>query len=199
MTRLSHRFLRTSGANILGMAAASNSMTVAEYLEFEKHSEVKHEFVDGKLVELSATPGTHVIIVKNILEILKEVAVSSGFKLHSFESKLQTRHARFRYPDVVISSNLANGRDLIEKPRFLAEVTSEHTFDTDRMQKVAEYLSIDSVEGYAIVLHASRFVSVFRREGEFKTFDLFHGSGEFEIPCLGVSLSLDQIYANLEI
>ena len=86
---------------------------------------------------------------------------------------------------------------MLENPCFIAEVTSESTAETDHSLKLREYLEIPTLERYAIVSQSERLVLVFRREGSLPTFDTFSGSGEFEIPCLGVKLSLEQIYAGV--
>ena len=99
----------------------------------------------------------------------------------------------------MISCAPGTDRRSIINPCFLAEVTSETTADVDNGKKLEEYLNLPSLERYAIISQVSRFVVVFRRENGLRTFETFDGSGEFEIPCLGVKLSLDQIYANLEI
>jgi Uma2 family endonuclease len=180
-------------------ALTTRKISVEEYFELEKRSEVRHEYVDGKLIEMPGGTRDHGIIVKNLVKTLDDVAIKHGCELQQLEVKLRTQNTRYRYPDIMISCNPGSESYFLENPCFIAEVTSESTADVDHGKKLEEYLNLPSLERYAIISQLSRFVVAFRRENGVRTFETFDGTGEFEIPCLGVSLSLDQIYANLEI
>ena len=180
-------------------AIATRKISVEEYFELEQRSEVRHEYVDGTLIVMPGGTRNHGIIVKNLVKTLDDVSIEHGCELQQLEMKLRTQNTRYRYPDIMISCNPGSESYFLENPCFIAEVTSESTADVDNGRKLEEYLSLPSLERYAIISQASRFVVVFRRENGMRTFETFDGSGEFEIPCLGVSLSLDQIYANLAI
>jgi Uma2 family endonuclease len=181
------------------MTVAAEIMTAEEYLEFEKHSELKHEFVDGRLVQMPGPTRKHGKIVNNIVKALDDVAIARGCELQSVELKLRTRETRFRYPDVMISCNPGSDLYFLSNPCFVVEVTSDSTSEVDYGKKLEEYLRLPSVEQYAIVSQLDRFVIVYRRDNDVPTFSTFEGPDAFEVTCLGVSLSLDQIYANLEI
>jgi Uma2 family endonuclease len=181
------------------MTALAETKTVEEFLEFEKHSELKHEFVDGRLVEMPGPTRKHGKIVNNIVKALDDIAISRGCELQSVELKLRTRDTRFRYPDVMISCDPGPDSYFMSNPSFIVEVTSDSTSEVDYGKKLEEYLSLPSVEQYAIVSQLDRFVIVYRRDNDVPTFSTFKDQDTFEVTCLGVSLSLDQIYANLEI
>ena len=180
-------------------AIATRKISVQEYFELEQRSEVRHEYVDGTLIEMPGATREHSDIVLNMVESLRPVARAKGCELHAESIITLVRVDRYRYPDIVVSCAPGTDRRSIINPCFLAEVTSGSTADVNNGKKLEEYLSLPSLERYAIISQVSRFVVVFRRENGVRTFETFDGSGEFDSPCLGVSLSLDQIYANLEI
>ena len=173
-------------------------MTVEEYLEFERRSEVRHEFVDGTLVEMPGNTRPHSDIVLNIVEALRPVARAKGCELHAESIITHVQQDRYRYPDILISCAPGTNAHIVEHPCFLAEVTSESTAAVDHEQKLREYLNLPSLERYAIISQTTRLVQVFWREAGVERFQAFVDSESFEIPCLGVNLSLDQIYAGLE-
>ena len=180
------------------MTVATKKLTVTEYFELERHSEIRHEYVNGTLIELK--PGgsrTHSKIVKNIIKALDDLSDARGCELHAVDVMTQVAGERYRYPDIVISCAPGEDHRVLENPCFIAEVTSESTAETDHSVKLREYLEIPTLERYAIVSQSERLVLVFRREGKLSTFDTFSGSSEFEIPCLVVKLSLEQIYAGV--
>jgi Uma2 family endonuclease len=77
-------------------ALAKPTMTVQEYLEAEKRSEVKHEYVDGMLLEMPETTRRHSIIVSNILVALKLVALQKGCEVHATDIMTRTQNQRYR-------------------------------------------------------------------------------------------------------
>ena len=54
------------------------------------------------------------------------------------------------------------------------------------------------MQRYAIVSQKIRQVIVYQRNNEHWDFNVLLENGEFDIPCLATTLSLEQIYANLE-
>ena len=59
------------------MAAAekpTSTMTVNEYLELEKHSEVRHEYVDGELLAMAGEKKRHNRIAGKIFRLLADIA-----------------------------------------------------------------------------------------------------------------------------
>ncbi|MFN3265377.1 MAG: Uma2 family endonuclease [Deinococcales bacterium] len=174
-------------------------MTPEEYLEFEKTTEVRHEFVDGQLYAMAGETLLHDDIVLNIVEALRPKARAKGCKLHATNIQTKVRGMRYRYPDIVISCEVPVHPRLLEQPCFIAEVQSDSTAETDNGVKLEEYTKIPSLERYAIVAQKSRQVVLYKRKGESWEFEVLLENGEIDVPCLGAVLSLEQIYAGLEL
>jgi Uma2 family endonuclease len=180
-------------------ALAKPTMTVQEYLEAEQHSEVRHEYVDGLLLEMPGTTRTHGNIVKNIIKALDDIANARGCELQSVDIITRTDKSRYRYPDIVISCNPGQESRVLQNPCFIAEVTSDSTADTDHGKKLEEYSRIPSLERYAIISQSERLVVVYDLRDGARTFEVLSEQGEFEVPCLETRLSLEQIYANVSL
>ena len=110
-----------------------------------------------------------------------------------------TKHGRYRYPDIVVGCGDNSSEYFIDHPCFIVEVQSDSTIETDNGAKLEEYTSLVSLQRYAIVSQKTRQVVVYKRSGETWTFAVLQGTGEFDLPCLETTLSLDQIYAGLEL
>jgi Uma2 family endonuclease len=177
----------------------SKTMTTDEYLEFEKTSEVRHEFVDGKLYAMAGETLLHDDIVLNVVEALRATARAKSCQLHATNIQTLVKGNRYRYPDVVLTCETIRNPRLIQAPCFILEVLSDSTADVDHGIKLEEYTKILSLQRYAIVSQNSRQVIVYKREGERWTFEVLLENGEIEIPCLETILTLEQIYANLEL
>jgi Uma2 family endonuclease len=178
---------------------ALREISVEAYLELEKHSEVRHEFVDGQLVLMAGETLRHDDIVLNIVEALRPKARAKGCKLHATNIQTKVRGMRYRYPDIVIScEELSNPRSL-EEPCFIAEVQSDSTAETDNGAKLEEYTKLPSLQRYAIIAQKSRQVVLYKRIGQAWVFEVLLGNGEIDVPCLEATLTLEQIYTGLEI
>ena len=167
------------------------------YLEAEISSQVRHEYVDGRLLEMPGASRTHSRIVKNILKALDDLCEAQNCELHAVDVKLQVGPSRFRYPDIMISCAAGSDPYVLANPCFIAEVTSDSTSSTDSGVKLDEYTKLPNLECYAIISQSERSVIIYRPENGLWTFDAYFGSGQFEIPNLGISLSLEQIYAGV--
>ncbi len=173
-------------------------MTVEQYLEFEKTSEIRHEFVDGELFAMAGETLVHDDVVLNIVEALRPKARAKNCKLHATNIQTQVKSSRYRYPDIVVTCETIHDPRLIEAPCFILEVLSDSTSDVDHGVKLDEYRRISSLQRYAIVSQKIRQVIVYKRNGETWDFDVLLENGEIDIPCLATTLTLEQIYANLE-
>lgn len=82
-------------------------------------------------------------------------------------------------------------------PCFVVEVLSESTSDTDREEKPRNCRKIPSLKAYVLVSCDRRLVEVYRRleDGTWR-YETLEESGELELPCLSLTLSLEEVYAS---
>ena len=170
----------------------------AQYLERERLSETRHEFVDGQLLAMAGETKRHEEIVLNIAVALRPKARALGCRLQTKTIQLRLPSGRYRYPDVML--NCLNNDDprIEDSPCFLLEVISDSSADTDSFKKLAEYTRIPSVERYVLLEQHSRLAVVYKRQGQQWLVETLIDDGEIGIPCIGATLTLDQIYDGLE-
>ncbi len=172
-------------------------LTIEEYLEREKASDVRHEFVDGVMVAMAGEKRRHNRIVSRILRLLIEKAEALGCEIVFESVKICTLSNRIRYPDVVISCAPGDDEYFIENPCFIAEVLSDSTEHTDLFVKLDEYKQLPSLEQYAVISQDKRGVALFKRVNSHWEVETF-AEGEIDIPCLQATLSLGKIYEGIE-
>lgn len=88
--------------------------------------------------------------------------------------------------------------EAITNPTLIVEVLSKSTESYDRGDKALYYQQIESLREYVMVDQYARRVDYYRRasSGEGWVLSRAQGAGaELEITGLGVTLSLDQLYA----
>ena len=176
---------------------ATKPLTMQEYLEREKASDVRHEFIDGVMVAMAGEKRRHNRLAGRIYRLLLEKAEALDCEV-AFESvKIRTLSNRIRYPDVVISCAPGNDDYFIDNPCFIAEVLSQSTEHTDLFIKLDEYKQLPSLERYAVISQDKRGVALFKRVNSHWEVETF-AEGEIDIPCLQTTLSLGQIYEGIE-
>ncbi len=176
----------------------SKTMSETEYLEFEKTSSVKHEFVDGQLRAMAGEKKRHNRITLKIAKLLDDVAEAKGCQVFMEGIKLRTWDTNYRYPDVIVTCEDNSDEYLVFNPCALFEVLSNSTELTDTEDKVQEYLQLASLTRYVLVRQDRKFVTVYKRDELGWRVEFLENHGEIEIPCLGMSLSLEDVYAGLE-
>ncbi len=172
-------------------------MTPEEYLEFEKHSEVRHEFTDGVLYAMAGDKKRNNRVVGKLYRLLIERAEAKGCDVFFTVVKMQIPNGKYRYPDVVVTCEEDADEYLIQAPCAVFEVLSDSTEDVDQGEKLEEYLKIPSVQRYVLLRQDRALVMVYAREKDGWRFSLLENTGEFDIPCVDVTLKLEDIYAGI--
>lgn len=141
--------------------------TVDEYLELEKTAEVKHEFVDGILIEMPGESRAANKVAGNIYMTLRLGLKSKPFEVYNHDVKLRTVPGRkYRYPDImVVPAEDTDDTHVVNRAIVTVEVTSENSSGVDHDEKFHEYIGMPSVGCYLIVSQAEPLVEVYQRMG----------------------------------
>ncbi len=134
---------------------AQREMTAAAYREWEARQEVKHEYIDGAIIEMSGGTGRHSKIAMNIVLALGRMIDLTRYVFHSSNMSVQINASRFVYPDLSIVRGSEFYEDDSElsllNPVFVVEVTSPSSDTYDRVDKFGYYLEVPSIEAYLII------------------------------------------------
>jgi Uma2 family endonuclease len=146
-------------------------LTVAEYLEFERNSEERHEFLDGEIISKSSTNRNHCVINGNLGGLLWQnfkgknyFACLSKMRVFVPETGLYT------YPDLVVVCGEPQFQDgvfdTLLNPVLLIEVLSDSTEGYDRGKKFQHYRSIESLQKYVLVAQNEARIEKYVRGGD---------------------------------
>ncbi len=185
---------------------ASQYMSEEEYLRTEELSPFKREYVAGfvyplhgdTLAQAGATSG-HGELCINLILALGLPARKQGCKIYQSDMRVNAQspngRAMYYYPDVVATCEPMERRTGSAKaPCFVAEVLSPGTSHTGRADKLFAYTALPSMQTYLIVDAERRHIRVIERQGEGWTEYELEGDGSVNLPCLGTSLTLEQVY-----
>jgi Uma2 family endonuclease len=178
----------------------AGTLSVQEYLELERSSGVKHEYVLGQVYALAGATEDHNRIALNIAAALLSAARVAGCRVVGSDQKLEAGDHLYYYPDVQVLCDPADDDPLVKRrPCVVVEVTSERTEATDRREKLLVYRGIASLQLYLIVAQDRREVTVHVRDpnGTWQTRQA-RASDSVPINCLGDhKLSLDAMYQDV--
>jgi Uma2 family endonuclease len=179
-------------------------MTEAEYLAFEEKSEIKHEFVNGKVFAMTGAKWNHIAICANIgkllnnqLDVNKCLAVSTELRL-----KVTAKKA-YRYPDIMVVCGgphfVDKRKDTIDNPIVIAEILSPSTAVIDRNDKFHEYLQLASLQEYLIVSQNEPQIERYLRQesGEWLYKQVTGMDAILELPSIECKLALEDVYVQV--
>lgn len=173
-------------------------LSVQAYLDSEKSSKERREYLGGYLYAMAGGTGRHNRISLNVAATFLG-ASSSGCRVYQEGMKLRIGEAIFYYPDVMVVCGKEQPDPYFEtEPCVLVEVLSPSTKQTDLREKMLEYKRLPSLETYLIVDPDSLFIRHFWCDdgGAWQQQDIT-GSGDIVLPCLESTLTLSQVYQNV--
>jgi len=178
--------------------ALSPRLTVAEFYDWHDGTDTRYELVHGVPVAMAPPSGRHSVIVNNVQRSLERRLTGSCRAYASGGVALHDAGDECRIPDVFVSCEPVPPR-YFSSPRLIVEVLSPSTEKEDRTDKLDFCKSLPSAELVLLVWQDKRRVQLHSREGlRWPAQDLI-GTGTVSLATLGLSLSLDEIYAGLDL
>ena len=174
-------------------------VSVEEYLEGESHSQVKHEYVRGRVYAMVGASKAHNRIALNIGYTLDRHL--RGGACSVFVSDVKVRIGEiFYYPDVSVTcSPLDTDPFYSTEPSLIVEVLSPTTEAVDRLDKRLAYQSLPSLREYVLVSQEKREVQVYRRQGQGWDLEVFLGADTVRLESIDFELPLTEIYRDVAI
>ena len=180
-----------------------NLVTVADYLDAELDSTVKHEYLGGVVYAMSGAKIAHNRVATNTCSALW--ARLRGQPCEAFNSDMKIRirlpgHTRFYYPDASVVCRSNPPKDVYQdEPTVVVEVLSDSTRRLDLGEKKDAYISIASLEIYMLIEPGVPAVVVFRRTDQGFAREVWEGlESTIPLPGIGVELPLGEIYEGVE-
>ena len=178
-------------------------ISVEEHLADEQESEVKHEYVAGRIYAIFEAQNAHHIIASNALGSLFSQLQGKPCRAFNSDTKIRVRmsnQTRFYYPDVSVICRPNPQSDVFQDlPSVIDEVFSESTRRIDDGEKREAYLTIPSLTHY-ILLEQSAIGAVVYERGSagFERRVLTALKDSIPLPELHISLSLAAVYDGIE-
>jgi Uma2 family endonuclease len=182
------------------LTVAEKIYTVEEYFELERNSEVRHEFVEGQLIEMPGEKRITNRVAGSIYALLLQLLNHKVFEIYIQDVKLSTvKNKRYRYPDVMVVPVIDDeDDDMVHQAVLIAEILSPSTEKTDRNEKLKEYSKIPSVQYYLLVSQEETVIELYKRNGNIFEYSFFTEKTDIiDLPFFDIKLTLYDIYKNI--
>ena len=182
-------------------AAEKIYLTPQAFIEFERKSFIKHEYLDGKIFDMSGAS-----ILHNTISINLTTTVSNKLKgknCRPFGSDLRIHipiNSLFTYPDLSIVCDeietTDDNFDTVTNPTVIFEILSASTRDYDLGKKFMLYRQIPSLKHYVMIDSEEVRVIIYSRNID-ETWilkEMTDINAVFKISAIAISLDLQTIY-----
>lgn len=178
-------------------------ITLNEYLELEKTSEIKHEFYYGEIYSMAGTTRVHNEIVFNTTSLFKKGVKNNKKKCFVYLEAVKveiTKKQHYAYPDVVVSCSEKEDDPLsIKHPILIVEVLSDSTREYDMNKKFEFYKQIPSLKHYLLIEQNQCFINSYTKQNDFWYHESYSKKEDLvELLHLDIKISVKEIYDNVQ-
>lgn len=178
--------------------------SIEEYLEIERTSELRHEYISGDIVAMAGATRAHNLITVNVVRRLGNQLEGTPCETYSNDMRVRTTQSDYTYPDVVVVCDEPQFEDVeldtLLNPTVVIEVLSKTSEARDRGEKFSDYRATESVRDIVFVSqHMARVEHYVRlANDEWTLHDVADPAGEIKLSSIGCTLTLAEIYERVE-
>ncbi|MDP2180441.1 Uma2 family endonuclease [Methylicorpusculum sp.] len=174
-----------------------NPISEQEYLDGEKLSEIKHEYIDGDVYAMAGASKNHERIAGNVFGELRSFLKGKPCEPFASDVKIKAG-SRFFYPDVMVVCDDATPNEYYtESPVIIVEVVSKSTRRIDETVKRTTYQTIPSLKELVLIEQDFVDVEVCRKSEGWISNHYFMGD-EVTFESLGLTLAVEEIYTRVD-
>lgn len=183
------------------------SYSPEEYLEMERTSDERHEYLDGRIFQMAGESLSHSRVCVNLTA---EVALQlRGKRCEALSANMKVRTSTaslFSYPDLTVVCGVPEfpdrKKDVVVNPRAIFEVLSPSTEKYDRGRKFQRYrLGNETLTDYILIAQETVLVEHFHKtETGVWTYENYNDMSDFlRLGELELELMLERIYDRVEV
>lgn len=188
----------------MALAIEESYFSVQDYLEGEEISEIKHEYVAGRVYAMSGGTMAHQRIGRNFLRNAGNQLAGKPCEPTSCDFKVRINLGQdwvFYYPDaMIVCEPIADDAHFTDSPKVILEVLSPSTRRNDEVQKFRDYLTIPSLQVYILAEADFAKLTIYRRQGEvFQREDLVGIEAVLDLPETGIAIPMAELYRDVQV
>ena len=166
----------------------------------DRPDDEKWELIDGEIVLNPTANNRHQMLVRNLLFELEGLRRKTAAPWNAIPG-ISTRHPQDQHsepiPDVMIVPPTSEIFNWTYDVLVVFETLSPFSLRRDMVHKKKFYTKIDSLSHYIVLAQDRREANIFSRANGFELRKI--SVGAIEMPELGVSLAMDEIYRDVPV
>jgi Uma2 family endonuclease len=184
-------------------ASPHHHWSLEQYVEHERHTGLRYEYVDGQIYAMTGGTLRHAHISGNIFFAFKTLLRGSACVPFNTDAGISAQTKRkYFYPDVsVVCGEIDVDPALPERianPVVLVEVLSNGTEDYDRTTKFNYYKLIASLSDYLIVEQDRPHITHYTRlDRTWPSREYSEITDQIALPSLGITLLMENVYEGI--
>ena len=175
-----------------------SGMTVAEFLRWDDGTDRRYELIDGFVVAMAPPARAHGRLAVRLGGAIDTALRSRATCFVQSEGGIVRPDSddTCYVADLVASCEASEPGDrLIRAPFLIVEILSPSTTAFDRLQKVADYRRIGSVEEILLIDSESVFAEIVRREGDRWISEIVQGTAAtLSLGSVPLSIAMAELY-----
>lgn len=176
--------------------AALKPMTVDEFLSWDDRTDTRYELVDGEIRAMAPASNAHSTIAGNLsLMIGLALRPRRPCRVQPETGVRIGEHSWWQADMAVTCTPVARGSE-VDQPLLIVEVLSPSTRTHDLGRKLDDYKALPSVVEIWMVDSERRWLQHWRRLTEGWIGQDFVGQARIESGTLGITVELDEVYAD---
>jgi Uma2 family endonuclease len=184
------------------MIAVPHYISPQDYLDIERHSQIRHEYRRGLVYAMAGGTDNHDRIALNLLTLISlHFGDSQDCRFYSGNVKVNYKDEFYYYPDAFVTCDLRDRQDRYLKryPKLIVEVLSPSTAAFDRGEKFQDYQMLETLEEYVLITQESQSVECRRRNasGGWNT-SIYNTGDRIILQSLNLELSISDLYRGVD-
>jgi Uma2 family endonuclease len=180
-------------------------LTPEEYLEMERASEIRHEYIDGRVYAMTGGTRAHSDIITNLARELANQVRGGPCRLHLGNLRIKvTASGRYTYPDLSIACREPTMEDehddTMLNPTVVIEVLSRSTEQYDRGEKREHFQRIESLRCFVAVAQHRMWAEIYTRADDAWTRTEIEGADAvLRLDAAGCAVALRDVYEGVDL
>ncbi|WP_298610068.1 Uma2 family endonuclease [uncultured Thiothrix sp.] len=177
------------------------SFTPSEYLQQERHSSERHEYIQGQIYSMAGASREHNQLVFNLAGLLHAQLRQRPCSAFVADMRVRTRiNEAYFYPDLSVVCGAMQFEDetsdTLTNPILIIEVLSPTTEGYDRGAKFAHYRRLESLREYILVAQDRVSIERYTRnaQGQWLLSEATELEQTLQLEAIGCELGVKAVY-----
>jgi Uma2 family endonuclease len=181
-----------------------NIVAPRDYLDLERKSEIRSEYIAGRIFAMSGASRRHNLIAGNLFREISSAMRGRACEAYMSDMRVKvSATTMYTYPDIATVCGEPRFEDAhidtLLNPTMIVEVLSTSTEAYDRGEKFAHYRRLDSLREYVLVAQDKIRIEHYQREGEqWILSEIGEPNGTLHLPSVDCHVALAAIYEKVE-